>query len=96
VLNSSEFGAHRSKCFSTNETRWDIETCLQFRCGCITPLIPRFENWNLKTLKVLFLVNVRMFMCGGNERNIRLFFRSIIWIDVVNGGREEGCSMVFC
>ncbi len=96
MLKSSEFGAHGSKCFSTNQTRWDIEMCLQFHCGCITPLIPRFENWNLKTLKVLFLVNVQMILCGGNEKNIRLFFRARIRIDVVNGGGEEGCLIVFC
>lgn len=96
MLKSSKFSVHRSKCFSTNETRWDIETCLQFRCGCITPLIPRFENWNLKTLKILFLVNVQRFVRGGIEKNIRLLFRARIQIDVVNGGGEEGCSMVFC
>jgi hypothetical protein len=94
VLKSSKF--NRIKCFSTNETRWYIETCLQFHCGCITPLIPRFENWNLKTLKVIFLVNAQMFVCGGNEKNIRLFFRARIWIDVVNGGGEEGWLLVFC
>jgi len=96
VLESSKVSVHRSKCFSTNETRWDIETCFQFCCGCFTPLIPRFEIWNLKTLKVLFLVNVQMFVCEGNEKNITLFFRARIWIDVVNGAREEGCLMVFC